>query len=169
MVHLLTIFRLSRPLLILLAALTYVLGAGIARYLGHPPVFSDFWLGLIGVLLAQMSMSLLVEVFRPANEPRVADESPAQRKAIYDSALYVSIAALSSDAVIAFLLYKDGSLTPPAFLFLAISLLVLVIYSVPPARVFDKGFGELMLSVHLAYVIPSIRLSASGRRHAHAP
>ncbi len=156
MSRLLTIFRLSRPQLLLLAALTYVLGAGIARYLGHPPVSAVFWLGFIGVLLAQMSMSLLVEVFRPANEPRLADESPAQRRAIYDSALYVSIAALASVAVIAFLLYKDGSLTSPALVLLAISLIILVIYSVPPARLFDKGFGELLLAVHLAYVIPSI-------------
>src|SRR5512144_946466 len=90
------ILRLARPLLLMLAALTYVLGAGIARYLGHPLIPSVFWLGLVGVLLAQASMSLLVEVFRPANEPIVQGESPEERKSIYDAALYISIAALAA-------------------------------------------------------------------------
>ncbi len=156
MQRLLTILRLARPLLLMLAALTYVLGAAIARYLGHTLTLSVFWLGLIGVLLAQASMSLLVEVFRPANEPIVQGETPAERKGVYDAALYVSIGALAAASFIAVLLFQAGSVTPPAFLFLGISLIVLVLYSVPPVRLVDRGLGELALAVHLAYVIPLI-------------
>ncbi len=150
------IFRLSRPLFLLLAALTYILGAGIAHFLGKPQIPTAFWLGLVGVVFAQLSMSLLSEVFRPFNEPIVPDESAADRKAIRDSGLYVSIAGLASLAVIAFLLYKDRLLSPSAFLFITVSLFVLLIYSVPPLRLIDKGFGELLLSVQIAYISPSI-------------
>jgi 1,4-dihydroxy-2-naphthoate octaprenyltransferase len=150
------IFRLARPLLLMLAALTYVLGTGIARYLGHPLLPTVFWLGLVGVLLAQMSMSLLVEVFRPLNEPLVEEETVTDRRILHDSALYVSIGALAAASFIAFILFRQGEITPPALTFLGISLVVLIIYAVPPVRLYDKGMGELVLALHLAYIIPSI-------------
>jgi 1,4-dihydroxy-2-naphthoate octaprenyltransferase len=151
-----TILRLSRPIYLLLAALTYFLGAGISHYLGDPQFPPAFWLGLIGSILAQVCMNLLVEVFRPVNEPIVPNESIAGRKAFYDSALYVSIAGLTALAVIAFLLFKDGRLTPPTWLILALSLMIIVIYSVPPLRFFDRGYGEVLLAIQLGFLVPSI-------------
>ena len=59
------LLRLSRPLHLLLAALAYFLGASIANYLGKPFRADSFWLGLIAVILAQASINLLAEVFRP--------------------------------------------------------------------------------------------------------
>lgn len=156
MQRLLTIVRLTRPLYLLLAAVTYVLGTGIARYLGHPQVPTVFWLGLGGVLLAQASMSLLVEVFRPANEPIIQGETAADRKAVYDAALYVSIGSLAAASFVAVLLFKDGHLSPAAIAFMALSLATLILYSVPPLRLLDKGFGELLLALHLGYILPSI-------------
>jgi 1,4-dihydroxy-2-naphthoate octaprenyltransferase len=156
MQRLITILRLARPLYLLLAALTYFLGAGIARYLGVLQIPPAFWLGLIAVVLAQLSMNLLAEVYRPENEPIVPDESISSRKAIHDSALYISIASLAALAVIAFILFRDGRLTPPAWLILALSLLVIVFYSVPPIRLMDKGYGEVLLSIHLGFLVPSI-------------
>ncbi len=156
MQRLLTILRLTRPLLLLLAALTYVLGTAIARYLGNALLPSAFWLGLVGAVLAQASMNLLVEVFRPANEPIVQGETLADRKAVHDAALYVSFGALAVAAFDAVLLYQEGRLLPPVALFTGLSLVTLILYAVPPARLFDKGFGELLLALHLAYIIPSI-------------
>lgn len=154
--RILTILRLSRPLYLFLAALTYVLGAGIARYLGNQYNPSVFWLGMLAILVVQLSMSLLVEVFRPFNEPIISDETRAERKVIQDAALYVSLAALTAAGVIAFLLFRDRSLTGSSILFLATSLFVIVIYSVPPLRLVTKGFGEFLLAVQLAYLVPSI-------------
>ena len=115
MQRLITLLRLARPLHLLLAALTYFLGAGIAHFLGKPQLSTAFWFGLLGVLFAQLSMNLLVEVFRPINEPIVSGETPADRRVTREAALYVSITALASLAVIAFLLYKDRLLSAPAF------------------------------------------------------
>ena len=117
-------------------------------------------------MLAQLSMDLLVEVYRPDNEPIVPNETIANRKAIHDSSLYVSIAGLAALAVIAFLLFKDGRLTSPAWLILALSLLVIVVYSVPPLRLIDKGYGEILLAVQLGFFVPSISfLSQDGAYH----
>ncbi|MCL5611964.1 MAG: hypothetical protein M1485_05340 [Chloroflexi bacterium] len=156
MQRLLTVLRLARPLYLLLAALTYVLGAGIARYLGNPQHQSVFWFGMLAILMAQLSMSLLVEVFRPFNEPIVAEETRAERKTIQDAALYVSLAALTMAGVIAFFFFRDGNLTGSSILFLVVYLFIIVIYSVPPLRLVTKGFGEFLLAMQLAYLVSSI-------------
>ena len=150
------LLRLSRPLHLLLAALTYFLGASIANYLGKPFRTDSFWLGLIGVLLGQASMNLLAEVFRPDNEAIVEGQSRKERIMLRNNALYVSIAALTANAVIAFLLYNNNHLSVTAFFFLFLSLILILTYAIPPFRFINRGFGEFVLAAHIAYVIPSI-------------
>jgi 1,4-dihydroxy-2-naphthoate octaprenyltransferase len=150
------LLRLSRPLHLLLTALTYFLGASIANYLGKPFRTDSFWLGLIAVLLAQASMNLLAEVFRPANEAIVDGETRKQRLSLRNNALYISIASLTANAVIAFVLYNNHHLSVAAFFFLLLSLLVVLAYAIPPFRFINRGFGEFLLAAHMAYIIPSI-------------
>lgn len=150
------LLRLSRPIHLLLGALTYFLGASIANYLGKPFRTDAFWLGLVAVLLAQISVNLLAEVFRPVNEPILEGETLKDRITLRNNALYISIAALSANAVIAFLLYNNNRLTISSFFFLLLSLFIVLAYSTPPVRLINRGFGELLLAAHLAYVFPSI-------------
>jgi 1,4-dihydroxy-2-naphthoate octaprenyltransferase len=161
-----SLVQLSRPLYLLFAALTYLLGAGMARYLGHPLVPAVFLLGLGGVLLAQLTMDLLVEVFRPSSDPILPSADPLQRKSVRDAALHLSIGALAVEGAIAFVLFRLGQVTLPGLTFLGASLLALLAYSVPPLRLVDRGLGELTLAVQLAYLIPSISfLLESGSFH----
>ena len=150
------ILRLSRPLHLLLAALTYFLGVSIANYLGQPFRADAFWLGLVAVLLAQVSMNLLSEVFRPANEALAEGQSRRDWLVVRNNALYVSIAALTANAVIAFVLYNNNHLSVAAFFFLLLSLILILVYAIPPFRFVNRGFGEFVLAAHIAYVIPSI-------------
>lgn len=150
------LLRLSRPLHLLLAALTYFLGTSIANYLGKPFRTDSFWLGFIAVLLAQASMNLLAEVFRPENEAIVEGQSRKGRTLLRNNALYVSIAALTANAVIAFVLYNNHHFSVATFFFLFLSLLLVLTYAIPPFRFINRGFGEFVLAAHIAYVIPSI-------------
>lgn len=150
------LLRLTHPLHLLLAALTYFLGASIANYLGKPFRVDSFWLGLIAVLLAQASMNLLAEVFRPDNEAIVEGQTRRERLLLRNNALYVSIAALTANAVIAFVLQSNGHLSVAALFFVLLSLILLLTYAIPPFRFINRGFGEFVLAAHLAYVIPSI-------------
>ena len=151
-----TFLKLTRPLHLLLVALTYILGASIPAYLGKPFQPLAFAFGLAGVLLAQLSMSLLAEVFRPNNEPLVEDETPRQKESLRNNALYISVAALAANAFIAFTLYSDKVLSLHAIYLLLLSLVLVLAYAIPPIRLLDRGFGELTLAVHIAYIIPSI-------------
>jgi 1,4-dihydroxy-2-naphthoate octaprenyltransferase len=150
------LLRLTRPLSLLLAALTYFLGASIADYLGKTLQPDFFWLGLVGVLLAQASMNLLSEVFRLDVEPLQEDETRKERQTLRNNALYISVAALAAMALIAYLLNQVSPLSPQTFLFLLVSLLFILAYSIPPFRFVNRGFGEFILAAHIAYVIPSL-------------
>jgi 1,4-dihydroxy-2-naphthoate octaprenyltransferase len=149
-----TLLRISRPLFVLLAALTYCFGVSIANYLGKPFRFDAFWLGLVGALLAQISMSLLSEVFRLDAEPLTENETRRDRVVVRNNALYVSVSAVTVDAVIAILLYRNLTLSPASFSFLLLSLVLLLAYALPPFR--NRGFGEFILAVQLGYIFPSI-------------
>lgn len=151
-----TLLRLTRPTTLLLAALTYFLGASIADYLGKTLQPDTFWLGLLGVLLAQASMNLLSEVFRLDVEPLQENETRKDRQTLRNNALYVSIGALAAVALIAYLLNQLSPLSPQTFLFLLVSLVFILVYSIPPFRFVNRGFGEFILAAHIAYVIPSL-------------
>lgn len=149
-----TLLRLSRPLHLVLAALTFCLGASIANYLGQPFRADSFWFGILAVLFAQMSMSLLSEVFRLDAEPLSETETRRERSILRNNALYISIAGLTANAVIAFILLNNRHLSLAAFVFILLSLLIVLAYSLPPFR--NRGFGEFLLSAHLGYLIPSL-------------
>jgi 1,4-dihydroxy-2-naphthoate octaprenyltransferase len=101
-------------------------------------------------------MNLLAEVFRPDNEAIMDGQSRADRLILRNNALYVSVAALTANAVIAFVLYNADHLSVSAFFFLLLSLILILVYSIPPFRFINRGFGEFVLAAHIAYVIPSI-------------
>jgi len=148
--------KLTRPLHLLLAALTYLLGASVPAYLGKSFQPLAFLLGLAGVLLAQLSMSLLAEVFRPHNEPLVEDETPQQKETLRNNMLYLSIVGLTSSAFIVYLLYINQVLALPSFILYLSSFILVLVYAIPPVRLLNRGFGELSLAAHIAYIIPSI-------------
>jgi 1,4-dihydroxy-2-naphthoate octaprenyltransferase len=151
---------------LLLAALTYSLGASIADYLGETFRAGPFWLGLLGVLLAQLTMSFLAEIFRLDTEPLAEGESRRERQTLRNNLLYISLASLASLALIFYALFATGQLPAPSFLFLGLSLAIILGYSIPPFRLANRGFGELLVAVHLGYVFPSIAfILQSGNTH----
>lgn len=158
--------KLLRPLPLLFAALTYCLGAALADYLGVTFRPAPFWLGLLGVLLAQWTMSLLPEIFRLDTEPLAEGESRRGRQLLRNNLLYASIASLAALALIFYVLFATRQIPLASLLFPALSLIILLSHSVPPLRLVNRGFGELLLAVHLAYIIPSIAfVFQSGNTH----
>jgi len=154
----LTVLKFSRPLNLILAALAYLLGAGIARYLGFPQNSAAFWLGLTGVALTQASIGLLAEAFRPLTEPQDDEEEAprAECMALRNTLLLVAIVELAFLGILALLLTRSGALSPTALLFLALSLGLALSYAVPPLRLVNSGFGEFALAVHIAMIAPAL-------------
>lgn len=145
--------KLSKPLTLLLASLTYLLGSSIPAYLGIPFQATPFILGFIIILFAQLSMNFLSETFRPHNEPLVKNETPAKIETLRNNLLYISIGLLSASITLTYLLFTNYQITPFPFFLL---LIAIIIYAIPPIRLINRGFGELTLAVQIAYIIPSI-------------
>ena len=144
-----------KPLHLLLASLTYALGLAIADYLGAAISIPILALGLGWTLLAQTSMNLLAEVFRPANEP-LNGLLGAERVYLRDRLLVISIALLGLAAGCAYLLFLAGRVHTDALILLALSLLIVFAYAVPPLKLSRRGFGETLLAAHIGYVAPSL-------------
>ena len=152
----LTLLRLSRPLQLLLAALTYLLGAGIARYLGIHLNGGAFWLGLVWVMLIQIAAYLLAEYFRLPFEPLGEADAPAQRLRLRTLLLQISAAALTLVAALTIVMLRSRFITPSSAIFLALIFLLLMAFSVPPLRLVNAGFGEFALAILFADFIPAL-------------
>ena len=151
-----TILRLSRPLHLFFTALTYSLGAAIADYLGVTFSASTFALGLAWACLMQVCMNLLAEVYRPVNEPILPAQFGAERVYLRDRLLFISGGLLVIAAGCAYLLFLSRRITPAVLLLLALSLFIVFAYCVPPFKLLRRGFGELLLAVHIGYIFPSL-------------
>ena len=153
--HLLTF---TRPFSLLLAGMTYTLGASIARYLGRADHPLAFGLGFGWVILVVMAMNLLSVYFRPHEEHLVKDEPVAEQNWLRAAAFQLSVAALGVAAVITVFLLQQ-SVTSTAFAFAAILLVVAMLYALPPLRLVNSGFGEQILAAQIAAFAPAFSLS----------
>ncbi len=155
--------RLSRPQFLFGAAIFYALGAGIARYLGNDINFQLYWLGQIWVSLCQLSAQYLNEYFnaeadeKNTNRTMLTGGSGAlgpgklpRQVALY--AAFTSLALLASTTVV---LYAQANLAFLALVIMFFALMVSIFYSTPPIRLEASGYGELLVSVLVAFLTPT--------------
>jgi 1,4-dihydroxy-2-naphthoate octaprenyltransferase len=151
-----TFFKLARPLLLLLASMTYSLGAGISRYLGHPVQPAAFGLGLLVVLAIQAAAYFLAEYFRLPLAPLAKDEKPRDREFLSISLFQSSIALLTASGAIILTLLIARLLPLPAGIILALIIFLFTAYAVPPMRLSEAGYGELVQAVALGTLFPDM-------------
>ncbi len=151
-----SLFILSRPILLLLAALTYSLGAGIAHYLGAPVSTASFLLGGLVIIALLGSASLFTEYFRLPLMPFNQGETPRQREHFKVTLLEVAYAGLSLSGVAILTLLLSNSLNLPADILIIFAFLFLLAYSIPPLRFSETGYGELVLSFALGTLFPAL-------------
>ncbi len=158
--------RLGRPLHLLLSSLSYLLGAGIASYLGAALSSVAFWLGLVWIVLVQMSFTLLAQHFRAVTEPLLDHDSLNQRIRFRYLLLLTASASLTIAVVLALIMLRIGLLTSSTLLFLALIVILLLVYAVPPFRLIHTGFGEFILAILIANLPASLAfLLQTGEYH----
>jgi 1,4-dihydroxy-2-naphthoate octaprenyltransferase len=150
------IFRLSRPIQLLLALLTYGLGLGLARYLGATLLPEPQFFGGVIIIFLLVVSSLLTEYFRPFNEPIIAGETPAEREEFRSLLLVVSLAFLAVVGILVFLLQRGSFLEVDTFLLLVGFILLALANAVPPVRLVSRGLGELSLAILIASLTPTL-------------
>ncbi len=151
-----TFLNYSRPILLILSALTYSLGAGIAHYLGRSISPAPFWLGGLAVLGLLGSTFLFTEYFRLPLTPLAQGETPRQREHFRVALLEVAYACITIAAISFLILLITGSLNLSAGMLIILVFLFLIAYAIPPLRLAETGYGELVLAYVVGSVIPAL-------------
>jgi 1,4-dihydroxy-2-naphthoate octaprenyltransferase len=150
------LIKLARPLQLLLAALTYILGAGIARYLGHSVNGVAFGLSLLAVLSIQTAAYWLVEYFSLPLTPLIKEETPRHREAHRANLFQSAIALLTMSGAIIMTLYLARLLPLPAGILLVLTIILFVAYAAPIGRLVDTGYGELFKAIAIGTLFPAL-------------
>ncbi len=155
--------RLTRPAYLLIVALLYILGAGIVHYLGEPIEGGVFWVGLIWLVFIQLSAHYLHDYFL---EKPVLDDSPhspfssgsgalGPGKLSRQIALWGAFVSLAGAASFTVLLLQQVLITPSTMLVLVVIISGVVMFAVPPFRLASSGYGELLVSILVANMVPA--------------
>ena len=151
-----TFIKLARPLQLVLAALTYSLGAGISRYLGHPVNAAAFGLGLLAILAIQAAAFWLVEYFHLPFTPLAKDETARHREALRTSLFQSAVALLTVAGAAIVTLLLARLLPVQAGILMGLIVIFFVAYAVPPMRLAEAGYGELAMAISLGTLFPAL-------------
>ncbi len=155
--------RLSRPLYLVSVGLLYILGAGIVNYLGDPIEWDVFWLGLLWLLLIQLSAHYLHDYFL---EKPILDDNPhspfssgsgalGPGKLTRQIALWASFVSLAGTASFTVLILQQVFITASTALVLVVIVGGVLLYAIPPFRLAASGYGELLISILVANMVPA--------------
>jgi len=151
-----TLVRLARPLELVLAALTYTLGIGMAHYLGKAGSVAAAFAGGAAVLFALGASNLLRAYFIPFNEPLMTEETPRRRAELRPILLVVAAGLLTVAAFMVILLGWQGVLSLEVTVLLVAFTLLCVSIGVPPVRLSGRGYGEIVTAINLAAILPAL-------------
>ena len=156
--------RISRPLFLGGAALVYFLGAGIARYLGAGVDWGAYILGQGWVTILQLGALYLYEYYRlsaageaPGTSASGSNGRPASWTVVPGpTLLFAAIACLAIVASLTVLVLNLVRPTGTALVFMGMVALGAVIYSLAPRGLETSGYGELVVTIVFANLLPAL-------------
>jgi len=155
--------RLTRPIFIIGVVIMYALGVGIAHYLGISINWVVYVLGQLWVILLQLSITYLNEYFNVTADLENKNRTPitggsgalGTEKLPRRTALMAAYTCLAFLASLTVIMISRVVLTPTTLLIMGFALLGSLAYSTPPIKLEGSGYGELMVSVIVAFILPA--------------
>jgi 1,4-dihydroxy-2-naphthoate octaprenyltransferase len=155
--------RLTRPLFIIGVVILYALGVGIAHYLGISINWVVYVFGQLWVILLQLSTQYLNEYFNATADSENQNRTPitggsgalGTEKLPRRTALMAAYTCLAFLASLTVVMISRVTLTPTALLIMGFALLGSLTYSTPPLNLEGSGYGELMVSIIVAFTLPA--------------
>ncbi len=157
-------FSSNQIALFVSALLFYILGAGIARYLGVFQKIQEFWYGLFFITLVSASGFLLQRYF----DPRQLKKANQSEDGLVKSRQYLltGLALLMTGSIIAYLLIFSSKTDVVNIVFLVFTFLIPFLYAIPPIRLAEKGYGDLVLILSISIIHPALAFTLqSGSLH----
>lgn len=171
--------RFARPWSLLAGVLTYILGAGVAKYLGFGIHENRFWAGLLVVILMLMASYALKAYYdridadsplRRMQKDLEDEEQKAVQRLPRQSLLLIAFTLLTTGAAFTVLLFADGAIHFASLIMLGITFLLAFFYGVPPFRFVYNGYGELSEGIIFSGLIPALAyLLQTGDLHRLLP
>jgi 1,4-dihydroxy-2-naphthoate octaprenyltransferase len=151
----------SQLFLFLCTALMYGLGAGIAHYQGiridWPILFSGaFWLFLIQLSGGYLNDYYQLDLPDPSIQLTQSQKEIDQRRRVKFSLLAISATGLTVTALVTFSLLRSGVLDIQISFILAVAVMAVFLLVIPPVRLIQTGFGELILAILVCNIVPLI-------------
>jgi 1,4-dihydroxy-2-naphthoate polyprenyltransferase len=150
----------SKPLNLLAGILTYALGVGIAQFLGHPIRWEVYWLGQAGVTMLQLSSFYLSAYYDPLNIfPSSTDQTEKKEtkkelpRLVF---LQAAVTTLTVGAVLSVLLFANGVVNLAVLFILGVAFCLSFFYAVPPFKLAQRGYGDLINAFFVANLIPAL-------------
>jgi len=166
--------RLSRPVFLIGAVLIYSLGAGIAHYLGNRIDWGIYLLGQVWVTILQLGSLYLEEYNNLAAGGAASLGNSRSEKGKPDPGTNISpqvflIAAVACLTVVASLTVLIlGQVRPSGTTLIFMSMIALgaILYSLPSLRLAISGYGELVVAIVFANLLPALAfLLQTGNLH----
>jgi len=160
------ILRISRPWALGLSLLTYALGGGVAHYLGTSLDWGRYLGGQLLVFILLLCGFFLFETFELPPESVSSADGEKPRRLTRSQALRISLILLTGGAACTALWIAQQSLTIVALLILGLSVLVMLALSVPPFRLANSAYRDLLWGILFVNLIPAFAFALqSGELH----
>lgn len=160
------LFKLSRPFFLLGGAGQYLLGVGMARYIGASLNSYSVILGLLWVMAMQLSTHFLNEYFDIPVDADVPNRTPfsggsgvlgkGEDQLDPEIGKLLAGAALTLVAFLTIAIFQAGGLSSSVGLVMVAIFLLAFFYSTPPIRLLGTGYGELSTAVILGNLVPAL-------------
>lgn len=158
------LIRLMRPFFLIGGIGQYILGVGIARYLGATIDWSIFWAGQLWVTSIQLSAQLLNEYFDAPEDAFNNNRTlfsggsgvlgEGDGKLPRYSALLAAAAMLTTAALVTLSWTRDGNIGPGLGTVMTLIVFGAIFYSVPPIRLAASGIGEITTAAIIGSLVP---------------
>lgn len=162
------IFKCAPLKSMLSAVLLYILGVGIADYLGAIIHWNVIWSGLGLCLLLIFASAYLRAYFdlleddtrsKTFRENWAESNFQSENQLRPSALLQIALAALAAAAVLALLLFQREAANRPAQIFLFLIFILSFFQGVPPLRTLYSGYGEITQAIIIANLVPAFAFS----------
>jgi 1,4-dihydroxy-2-naphthoate octaprenyltransferase len=154
---------LIQPLLIGAAAITYLLGIGLSRYLGTTIDWGITGLGSVLVFLLIWMRNLLAAYFNHPESPhstlkKIDRDFAILAKVKRQTLLNYTLLTLTAGAFITALILAKKTTNWSFLLILGIAFVLCFYSAVPPIRFQNRGYGEIVEAIVISNLIPGVGL-----------
>jgi len=151
-----------RPIHLLTTFALYLLGSGLARYLGERIDYSTFLLGLAWVFSLQLGFNFLGDHFKTpfdpglfARFPVITDENSPESYHPGEILLYISVSFFAGAAVLSLILILQGTLYLSSAVLMGLFFVGFFLLVVPGISLEHSGVGEIITSFTLVIIPPA--------------